>query len=163
MIIDTFSLSPFFPSDTFKHQSCILINPEANFTTFLTHFVVFDDFDDYFLLDDRKIRLFFTPKKKSEVNIRRGSISNERRKSRKMFYSSGFHEWRASHNQFTPFSSACLLWWDHETATKPQQWFLIERNHYVIIAIMIFILSTDAHDERSGKKGIWHLPPQSKS
>lgn len=29
---------------------------------------------------------------------------------------------------------------------KPQQWFLIERNHYVIIAIMIFISSTDAHD-----------------
>jgi hypothetical protein len=69
---------------------------------------------------------------------------------------------RASHNQFTPFFAS--VWITNDTATKPQQWLLVERNHYVIIAIMIFILSMDAHDAMNEVgKGIWHLPPQSKS
>lgn len=57
-----------------------------------------------------------------------------------MFYGSGFHEWRASHNQFTPFFSAVPTV-DHgwKITQQAQQWSAIEwrRNHYVIIMIMI--------------------------
>lgn len=59
-----------------------------------------------------------------------------------MFYDSGFHEWREHHTINLLLFSFGL---DHENNKNPNNGS-IERNHYVIITIMIFISSTDAHD-----------------
>lgn len=63
MIIDTFSLCSLTPRVQVSKR--IPDKPSTDFTTFLTHFVV--DFDDYFLLDDRKILgLVIHPRKSDE-------------------------------------------------------------------------------------------------
>lgn len=100
MIIDKFSLG-FSSFELSWVSKRILINSSCKVYDFLTHFVVFDD---CFLLDDRKIH----PQK----HERRGSISNDEnemkmmKKSRKTFYSSGFHEWEASTQSIYSFFAA---------------------------------------------------------
>lgn len=63
-----------------------------------------------------------------------------RKNSRKMFYSSGFHEWRASQQSIYSFLLG-FCWLRYFFVGSPrertQQWSRIHRNHYVIIAIMI--------------------------
>lgn len=81
---------------------------------------------------------------------------SKRRRSRKMFYSSGFHEWRESITQsiYSFFPRFCL-WIIQKQQKNPNNGFSLKENHYVIIAIMIFI-STDAHEVRKKAFGICH-------
>jgi hypothetical protein len=53
------------------------------------------------------------------------------------------------------FSSVLLVDHSETTTKKPNNGFSLKENHYVIIAIMIFI-STDAHEVRKKAFGICH-------